>query len=171
MTRTMRNAFKLALAASALFAGPASLNQAWAERAPDAKGALTLVGENDSLSSGADRNYTSGIKVEYVSPVGVMPKWARGFGDFTRAATNTRPSFWSVGVGQSIYTPQDISANPPPVDQHPYAGWLYGKVMIAAEENVIARPPRYIDLYELEFGMVGPSAQGRQAQSCIGGLE
>jgi hypothetical protein len=40
-------------------------------------------------------------------------------------------------------------------------------VLIAAEENVIARQPGYVDLYELEFGMVGPSARGREAQSSI----
>lgn len=160
----MRNRLRLFLAASAAVF---TATPGWAERAPETKGALTLIGENDSLSSGADRNYTSGVKVEYVSPVGVLPKWARGFGDFTRATTNTRPSFWGLGLGQSIYTPQDIAANPAPPDQHPYAGWLYAQVMIAAEENVVARPPDYIDLFELEFGMVGPSAQGRQAQSGI----
>lgn len=160
----MRSFFRLALAASAaMIATPA-----FAEDRPDeVKGALTLVGENDSLSSGADRNYTSGIKLEYVSPVNVMPKWVRALDDFTRATTNTRPSFWGVAVGQSIFTPQDISANPAPADQHPYAGWLYAQILVAAEENVIARAPRFIDLFELEFGMVGPSAQGQEAQSGI----
>jgi lipid A 3-O-deacylase len=123
--------------------------------------------ENDSLSSGADRNYTSGVKLTYVSPVEVMPKWVRGLDGLTRAVTNARPSFWGVAVGQSIFTPQDISQNPAPANQHPYAGWLYGQVLIAAEENVIARAPRFVDLYELEFGLVGPSAQGREAQSSI----
>lgn len=154
---------RLALAASAAaFATPA-----WAERAPEAKGALTLVIENDSLSSGADRNYTSGVKLTYVSPVEVMPKWVRNLDGLTRAVTNARPSFWGVAVGQSIFTPQDISANPAPAGQHPYAGWLYAQVLIAAEENVIARQPRYVDLYELELGLVGPTAQGEQAQRSI----
>jgi len=160
----MRSLLRLALAASAaMLATPA-----FAEDRPDeVKGTLTLIGENDSLSSGADRNYTSGIKLEYVSPVNVMPKWVRALDDFTRATTNTRPSFWGVAVGQSIFTPQDITANPAPPNQHPYAGWLYAQVLVAAEENVIAREPGFIDLFELEFGMVGPSAQGRQAQSGI----
>lgn len=160
----MRNLFRLALAATAaVFATPAM-----AEDRPDnEKGTLTLVGENDSLSSGADRNYTSGIKLAYVSPVDVMPKWVRKLDGLTRAVTNARPSFFGVAVGQSIFTPQDISANPPPPNQHPYAGWLYGQVMMAAEENVIARAPRYVDLYELEFGMVGPAALGRQSQRGI----
>lgn len=160
----MRNLFRLALAAaSAAIATPA---MAW-DRPDNEKGTLTLVGENDSLSSGADRNYTSGIKLAYVSPVDVMPKWVRKLDGLTRAVTNARPSYFGAAVGQSIFTPADISSNPPPPNQHPYAGWLYGQLMMAAEENVIARAPRYVDLYELEFGMIGPSALGRQSQRGI----
>lgn len=160
----MRSLFRLALAASAAFlATPANAF----ERPEEQKGTLTLVGENDSLSSGADRNYTSGIKLAYVSPVNVMPKWVRKLDGLTRAVTNARPSFFGAAIGQSIFTPQDISAVPAPPGQHPYAGWLYVQLMMAAEENVVARDPRFVDTYELEFGMVGPSAQGRQAQSGI----
>lgn len=157
--------FALAATAAALSAAPALARAD--ERPPEAKGAFTFVAENDSLSSGADRNYTSGIKLAYVSPVNVLPGWVRSLDGLTRAVTNARPSFWGVAIGQSIFTPEDIEANPAPADQHPYAGWLYGQILIAAEENVVARNPRYVDLYELEFGMVGPSAQGEQAQSGI----
>jgi lipid A 3-O-deacylase len=153
--------------ALALTAATAAFDAAWADRNDDAKGALTLVIENDSLSSGADRNYTSGVKLAYVSPVEVMPKWVRRLDGLTRAFTNARPSFWGAAVGQSIFTPQDISAVPAPPNQHPYAGWLYGQVLIAAEENVIARDPRFVDLYELEFGIVGPAAKGKEAQRGI----
>ena len=160
----MRSLFRLALAATAaMIATPA-----FAEDRPDeVKGTLTLVGENDSLSSGADRNYTSGIKLAYVSPVDVMPKWVRKLDGLTRAVTNARPSFFGAAIGQSLFTPQDISVSPAPPNQHPYAGWLYAQLMMAAEENVVARDPRFVDLYELEFGMVGPSAMGRQSQAGI----
>ncbi|MDZ4778059.1 MAG: lipid A deacylase LpxR family protein [Alphaproteobacteria bacterium] len=160
----MRNLFRLALAASAaMIATPAFAE----DRPEEVKGTLTLVGENDSLSSGADRNYTSGIKLTYISPVNVIPKWVRNLDGLTRAVTNARPSFFGVAVGQSIFTPQDISLNPAPANQHPYAGFLYAQILMAAEENVVARDPRFVDLYELEFGMVGPSAQGQEAQSSI----
>src|SRR5690606_27564348 len=36
-------------------------------------GVFSIVVENDSLSSGADRNYTSGIKLAYVSQVDELP--------------------------------------------------------------------------------------------------
>ena len=132
------------------------------------KGVLSLTVENDSLSSGADRNYTSGIRLGYVSPAERVPGWLQGAGSFTRALSNSEPDFWGVAVGQSIFTPEDINANPAPPDQHPYAGWLYMQISLGAEEDRSdGRMPRYLDTYELEFGIVGPSALGEEAQRGI----
>jgi hypothetical protein len=132
------------------------------------KGVFSLAVENDSLSSGADRNYTSGVKLAYVSPAERVPDWLQGSGRFTRALSGSDPDFWGIAIGQSIFTPEDIEANPAPADQHPYAGWLYLQLMVGAEED---RPgglePRYLDTYELEIGIVGPSALGEEAQSSI----
>lgn len=138
------------------------------DRPDEEKGVFSLVVENDSLSSGADRNYTSGIKLAYVSPSEGVPDWLRGAGGFTNRLTGNEPAYWGIALGQSIFTPEDIQANPAPPDQHPYAGWLYVQLMVAAEEDVPAgRRPGYLDTYELEFGMVGPSAQGEEAQRGI----
>ncbi len=138
------------------------------DRPADEKGVFSIVVENDSLSSGDDRNYTSGIKLAYVSPSEGVPDWLKGAGGFTRALTGNEPAFWGVAIGQSIFTPEDISANPAPPDQHPYAGWLYMQLMVAAEQDVPAgRRPGYLDTYEVEFGMVGPSAMGEEAQRGI----
>jgi lipid A 3-O-deacylase len=157
---------------AALLAGAAALvapGFAHAEDRPaEEKGVLSLVVENDSLSSGADRNYTSGIKIAYVSPSEALPDWLRGAGGFTRALSGAEPKFWGAAFGQSIFTPEDIQANPAPADQHPYAGYLYGQIMVAAEEDAPAgRAPRYMDTYELEFGLIGPSALGEQSQRGI----
>jgi len=146
---------------------------AWAqehtnERAPEAKGVFSLAVENDSLSSGADRNYTSGIKLAYVSPAEGVPDWLRGAGEFTRAISGSSPNFWGMAIGQSIFTPEDISANPAPADQHPYAGWLYMQIMLGVEEDRSdGRSPRYMDTYEFEFGVTGPWAQGEESQRGI----
>jgi len=129
------------------------------------KGVFSLVVENDSLSSGGDRNYTSGIKLAYVSPDARVPDWLRGAGGFTRAISGSTPDFWGVAIGQSIFTPQDIAAVPAPPDQHPYAGWLYMQIMLGAEDD--RANPRFLDTYELEIGIVGPSALGEEAQSGI----
>src|SRR5262249_9128096 len=42
----------------------------------DQEGVFSLVVENDSLSSGADRNYTSGVEFSYTSPNNArIPAW------------------------------------------------------------------------------------------------
>ena len=132
------------------------------------EGVFSLVVENDSLSSGADRNYTSGVRLAYVQPTGDIPSWLSGGEDFIANFTDARPAFWGVSIGQSIFTPENIAANPAPPDEHPYAGYLYGQILLATIQN---RPdgmfPRFSDLYELEFGMIGPSALGQQAQQGI----
>lgn len=141
---------------------------AHAERPAEQKGVLSLAVENDSLSSGADRNYTSGIKLAYVSPSEGVPDWLQGAGSFTRTFSGSAPDFWGVSIGQSLFTPEDIEANPAPPDQHPYAGWLYMQVMVGAEDDAPpGRSPRYLDTYELELGVVGPWALGEQSQRGI----
>ncbi len=132
------------------------------------KGVFSIAVENDSLSSGADRNYTSGIKLAYVSQVDEVPGFLSGTRSLTRAISGSDPDFWGVAFGQSIFTPEDINANPAPPDQHPYAGWLYMQIMVGAEEDrEDGRDPRYLDTYELEFGITGPSALGEEAQRGI----
>ncbi len=138
------------------------------DRPAEQKGALSLAVENDSLSSGADRNYTSGVKLAYVSPSAGVPDWLDGAGQFTRVLSGSSPDFWGISLGQSIFTPEDINAVPAPPDQHPYAGWLYMQIMVGVEEDrADGRRPRYLDTYELEFGIVGPSALGEEAQRGI----
>lgn len=155
------------LAGAALLAAP-GLAHAQDSTEAQQRGVLSLVVENDSLATGDDRNYTSGIKLAYVSPAERVPSWLQGFGGFTRALSGSEPDFWGAAVGQSIFTPEDISAVPAPPDQHPYAGWLYAQIMVAAAEDTPAgRAPGYLDTYELEFGLVGPSALGEEAQSGI----
>jgi lipid A 3-O-deacylase len=132
------------------------------------KGVLSLVVENDSLSSGADRNYTSGIKLAYISPADRVPDWLQNTGSFTRAISGSDPDFWGISIGQSIFTPQDIRANPAPPDQHPYSGWLYMQLMVAAQDNPNpGHRAQHLDTYELEIGVVGPWAMGEQAQDSI----
>lgn len=154
------------LMGAALIAALPGVTHAQEADAVREKGVFSIVAENDSLSSGEDRNYTSGVKFAYVSPS--MPQWLEDTGGFTRALSGSSPDFWGVAVGQSIFTPEDIQANPAPPDQHPYAGWLYVQLMLGVEDDAPAgRSPRYLDTYELEFGMVGPSAQGEEAQRGI----
>ncbi|MDX2275722.1 MAG: lipid A deacylase LpxR family protein [Hyphomonadaceae bacterium] len=157
----------LALSAPSIAAAQEAASEPAPEGARD-KGVFSLVVENDSLATGDDRNYTSGIKLAYVSPASSVPDWMQDIGDFTNAVSGSDPDFWGFAIGQSIFTPEDIQTAPAPPDQHPYAGWLYAQIMVAAEDDPNnGRASRFLDTYELEFGIVGPSALGEEAQRGI----
>jgi len=134
------------------------------------EGVFSVVVENDSLSSGADRNYTSGVELGYVSPENCRVPAAldNAATPITQIISHADPSFWGLAIGQSIFTPENLQAKPAPPDQHPYAGWLYMQFAVAAEIKPNARQPiGHLDTYELEIGVVGPWALGEQAQNSI----
>lgn len=166
--RHHRLAGRLSGAACAVLTLAPGLAAAQEQQPGQDRGVFSLVVENDSLATGDDRNYTSGIKLAYVSPAERVPDWLQGWGGFTRALSNSEPDFWGAAIGQSLFTPEDIAANPAPPDQHPYAGWLYAQIMVAALEDTGAGDrPDYLDTYELEFGLVGPAALGEESQRGI----
>src|SRR3546814_12695699 len=62
----------------------------------------------------------------------------------------------SYAVGQNMYTPDDVALRNPPLDDRPYAGWLYGSVGLIAETG------RRLDQLELTLGVVGPASPAEQ---------
>ena len=95
-------------------------------------GTLSLVFEND-LFYDTDRNYTNGVRASWLSGPDRTPAWAlraaRWFPLFPDGGT-VRTSY---AVGQNMYTPEDIALRDPPLDDRPYAGWLYGSIGLIAE--------------------------------------
>lgn len=121
--------------------------------------------ENDTFS-GTDQYYTNGFKVGGGAELPV-------FGDLIKPIPEAIISLFDspgpkgelptnhIGffVGQNLYTPRDISvAESQPLDR-PWAAWLYvGSVVQRVRGN-------RLDTVELDLGVVGPAALGRQVQS------
>ncbi|MGZ9100607.1 MAG: lipid A deacylase LpxR family protein, partial [Brevundimonas sp.] len=109
----------------------------------------------------SDRYYTQGLKLSFLSPdleISVLEDVLRdrvGLGDPVVRTT--------VGLGQHIYTPEDLLVPVPDPQDRPYAGWAY---LSAA---AFAYDPGGDDLYSLEvqLGMVGPSAHAGEAQNAV----
>ena len=66
-----------------------------------------------------------------------------------------------LGVGQNMYTPPDITQENPPLDERPYAGWLYGSVGVVAETG------KQLDQLELSLGVVGPASLAAKTQKLV----
>jgi hypothetical protein len=123
-------------------------------------GTLSLVLEND-LFYDTDRNYTNGVRASWLSGPDRVPAWAS-------AAARRFPLFPDVGavrasyaIGQNMYTPEDIEIPNPPLDDRPYAGWLYGSIGLVVETG-----PR-LDQLELTLGVIGPASLAEQTQKFI----
>lgn len=120
-------------------------------------GTFSLVVENDIFYE-TDRNYTNGVHLSWLSAPDRTPDWvvrsARRFPLFPEGGV-VRVNY---AVGQNMYTPADITVSDPPLDDRPYAGWLYGSV------GVIAETGNRLDQLELSVGMVGPASFGEETQ-------
>lgn len=109
-----------------------------------------------------DRHYTSGVKLVY----GFQPnwQWLEDFGkwNFPFFPVDSQETAVAAGlfIGQNIYTPDRIDE---PLKRHQkdmkYAGWLYTGLFIQRAVGPV------MDQLELDVGMIGPSARGRQAQN------
>lgn len=123
-------------------------------------GTLSLVFEND-VFSGSDGHYTSGLRASWLSAPDRTPAWAlraaRWFPLFPEDGT-VRTGY---AIGQNMYTPEDIELKDPPLDDRPYAGWLYGSIGLIAETG------RRLDQLGLTLGIVGPASLAEQTQEFI----
>jgi Uncharacterized protein conserved in bacteria len=133
----------------------------------DSIGRLDVIEENDVFFN-TDRHYTQGLKVAYVTaqladesffnaPIKVLRNYLFLFA--TRETDLDDRLEWTV-LGQSLFTPANILVDNPDPRDRPYAGWLYGGfdfIQNAADHR--------LDSFELQFGVVGSDALGRQAQN------
>jgi len=123
-------------------------------------GQLSIVLENDVFFR-TDQHYTNGVALAWVPAGTSAPDW------ITRIA-HWIPWFPEDGInrhgymfGQNMYTPHDLTLVNPPLEDRPYAGWLYGTAGVAAEAD------HQFDLFAITVGVVGPASYAEQTQKFI----
>ncbi len=124
-------------------------------------GTFSVTFENDVFGD-TDRDYTNGIRFDYITPRNDLPLAGR----VLKRGLEWLPGddaawYMTYAIGQNIYTPTDISLRTPPAGERPYAGFLYGSVGIAADSGST------LDVLALEFGMVGPSSLAEPTQKLV----
>ncbi len=144
---------------AALAAAPAAAQAPLPPRDPRAVLSFSL--DNDALGDGRDRWYTSGLRAMWSSAEDRLPAplaWLdRGIGRFAGPAR----SRWSIGLGQSFFTPEDTRLRDPDPTDRPYAGHLF------VELGLDRRTASTLDRFALQAGVVGPAALGRGVQSAF----
>lgn len=125
--------------------------------------------ENDSVT-GTDHNYTQGARITWLAPeMGMdgLPGWARWFGEGIPAlGYEVQRVRGGVSVGQSIYTPDDISIAALQPGDRPYAAVLYAAPTLQRRGQT-AGGTAVIEELRVDLGWMGPGALGGEAQNFI----
>lgn len=141
----------------------ALMGTASAQLAPeDLEGTWTFTFENDGFF-GSDDNYTSGLRISYLSGNERFKKPGRFF---ARKVLSIGPNEEvrhrrGFAIAQELYTPTDQQTSEPLPDQHPYAAYLYTEFT-----SLIERPNR-VDQASVQLGIIGPAAFGQQSQDFV----
>lgn len=136
-------------------------------------GSFSVYSENDKYFAGTDQAYTNGLKFSYLSadlasftdPSVPAPirGLSRGLG---RLVPPDRPYKLGLSLGQNIYTPVDTLTTAYQPNDRPYAAWLYAGVAFHIHySDALAGRAARLDVFEFQFGLVGPSALGKQFQN------
>ncbi|MGE3769789.1 MAG: lipid A deacylase LpxR family protein [Bdellovibrionales bacterium] len=118
---------------------------------------FTLAWEND-IGTGNDDNYTNGVRVAYLSAEDTIPDVLDRMAGWVPFFAPEGRKRWGLEVGQSMFTPEDITTNIPDPADRPYAGILYGSVMAVSDTGY------NLDRLQLTFGVVGPASLASETQ-------
>lgn len=125
------------------------------------KSTLSFSLDNDGIF-GVDQDYTNGLFLSYTTG-GITP-----YPIFSPLSL----SFWGGAsldkfeftLGHKMYTPSDIEATAPMVNDRPYAGFLH------TEFNYISLHPQQAQRFNLTLGTTGESSLADQAQDIVHGI-
>ena len=138
----------------------ASLHAQIVTRADDGK-TFILQEEDDSLVStslASDRGYTNGTRLLWRW----QPASETRLGRIADALCGHHPvlceSHVTAGLGQNMYTPENLRVRVPIRGDRPYGGWLYGTLMLDTEREST------VDHLELYAGVIGRDSHADDAQ-------
>jgi hypothetical protein len=124
------------------------------------EGILTVQFENDIVAD-ADGQFTHGTRLAWMSPEGQVPEWARRIADAIPRLAEVSTKRIVYSLGQSIFTPDDITIEEPVPEDRPYAGWLYAGI------GLVSVGERALDNLEINVGVVGPASFAEQTQTAF----
>ncbi|MEX2450480.1 MAG: lipid A deacylase LpxR family protein [Rhodospirillales bacterium] len=126
---------------------------------PEENGVLSVQIENDLFGSGSDRHYSNGARLAWLSAENDVPDWVRTAAGFIPVFDVTGKLRTSYEIGHNIYTPDNTATAALIPNDRPYAGYLYAGIGLVSDTG------RRLDNLQLAFGVIGPSAFGKEIQS------
>lgn len=127
----------------------------------------SIVSENDLYNVGGnrDRYYTNGVRASAMFPVDAAPEAVRDAAKLLPGYERAPVHAIGVALGQNMYTPEDITIRRNQEQDRPWAAWSYiGLLYARVEHEGDDRQTDRLESFELDLGVVGPSALGEEAQ-------
>jgi lipid A 3-O-deacylase len=159
MLRSFTFMLAAAIAAPAFAVEPMPEN-----RRARASGVFTVYFENDYFG-GEDQHYTNGVKLSWLSSDLTdwgQTGWRKTFVEML-PFVNREGAQKNLGFafGQNIYTPRNISLNPPDPTDRPYAGWSY------LEFTFVSKTAKIMDTLSIQAGLVGRHSYAQDTQTVV----
>ena len=128
----------------------------------------TMIEEND-LVVNTDRHYTQGVKFSFLHADGVMPDWLATFArSIPRIGVSEAGRIkFGYQLGQSIYTPADLTATRLLTDDRPYAGWLYTGWILQRRGTVGQSEWPVLENFQIDVGIIGPHSLAEETQIAV----
>lgn len=126
---------------------------------------ITLLAENDMFNGTNDRNYTSGLQLG--ATMRPNARFERTLNDLICHARGRAWAF-DLNLTNMIFTPQNLTLDPPDVNDRPYAGvtaLTLEAFSTDAREHVNDLKPIHFDEVGLSLGIVGPNSGSDTLQS------
>nr|WP_086937940.1 lipid A deacylase LpxR family protein [Thaumasiovibrio occultus] len=128
---------------------------------PVSAATITLSHDNDGLM-GTDKNYSAGMFAKYSSDLNANQFDHTPFlSQITSWLGSDGYQGWSVMLSQRMWTPSDIEATVPLVDDRPYAGTLF----VTSEIHQLSAGRA--DKLQLAVGVIGPAAMAEHGQTWL----
>lgn len=132
---------------------------------------FTLIEEND-LFVDTDRHYTQGIRLCYLTGDKKIAQQDKDSEDFLERSGRSllawgyEPKSYRIGyeVGQSMYTPRDISISTFQPADRPYAGMLYFGLNLQRRGETSQHGTPTMENLSLLAGVIGPWSLAKEAQ-------
>ena len=124
------------------------------------KGTFSILFENDIFDN-TDHDYTNGVELAYTTSPKATPDWAirtANWLPFFSENTDVRTRY---ALGQSIYTPRNLTLTNPPLTDRPYAGFLYGAFGLVGDTGT------HLDQLQLTLGVIGPDSLADKTQTWV----
>ncbi|MHC1768454.1 MAG: lipid A deacylase LpxR family protein [Verrucomicrobiia bacterium] len=125
---------------------------------------LAVTEENDFVNR-TDRWYSQGAKIAFYQAANDVPRWTARTLD-KLPALGFEPGASRIGyeIGQSIFTPADTDASELQLDDRPYAGWLYGGLILQRRGST-AGGLLALENVGLQLGIIGPASFADNVQT------